>query len=251
MRPPGPDVHGHLRVVQGWACSRFRRSPSHHVAPPPPEITIAMIVGPASRRPIRALVDLRRAARQSNAALVCIAIWSRVFPSNTCVIGISPRSESPKSRSTTLGTRDHPTRTDPKSAANNEPPNHQMTPIINRSRPGHLENHAHRGAGFDIVPERPPGIAALPAQCHTGLPREGDPVCSPGYETGRRRGRSYPRYLRAIAPMVRRWASGTPKRHSGPEGRCRKSPHPEPRPGPGQRQRPRQRQCFGASNTTL
>ncbi len=61
----------------------------------------------------------------------------------------------------------------PKSAANNEPPNHQMTPIINRSRPGHLENHAHRGAGFDIVPERPPGIAALPAQCHTGLPRAG------------------------------------------------------------------------------
>ena len=30
----------------------------------------------------------------------------------------------------------------------------------------------HRGAGFDIVPDRPPGFAALPAQCHTGLPRE-------------------------------------------------------------------------------
>ncbi len=29
-----------------------------------------------------------------------------------------------------------------------------------------------RGAGFDIVPERPPGIASRNAQCHTGLPRE-------------------------------------------------------------------------------
>ena len=89
----------------------LRRRPSHDLASPPPEITIAMIVGPASRRPIRALVDPRRAARQSNAALVCHAIWSRVFPSNTCVIGISQRSESPKSRSTTLTTRDYPIRT--------------------------------------------------------------------------------------------------------------------------------------------
>ncbi len=29
----------------------------------------------------------------------------------------------------------------------------------------------HRGAGFDIVPERPTGFVALLAQCHTGLPR--------------------------------------------------------------------------------
>jgi len=75
------------------------------------ETLIAMIVGPASRRPIRALVDPRRAARQSSAALVYGAMWSRVFPSNTCAIGISPRSESPKSGATTLRTRDDPIRT--------------------------------------------------------------------------------------------------------------------------------------------
>ncbi len=40
-----------------------------------------------------------------------------------------------------------------------------------RSRPGPAEIRVHRGAGFDIVPERPPGFAALPAQCHAGLPR--------------------------------------------------------------------------------
>ncbi len=105
----------------------LRRRPRHHLAPPPPEITIAMIVGPASRRPIRALVDPRRAARQSNAALVCDAIWPRIFPSNTCVIGISPGSESPKSGATTRRTRGYPIRTYPNSAANNEPPNHFTT----------------------------------------------------------------------------------------------------------------------------
>ena len=37
--------------------------------------------------------------------------------------------------------------------------------------PSERKTPPHRGAGFDIVPERPPGPAALPAQCHTGLPR--------------------------------------------------------------------------------
>jgi len=38
-------------------------------------------------------------------------------------------------------------------------------------RPGHEETVPHRGAGFDIVPERPSGPASRIAQCHTGLPR--------------------------------------------------------------------------------
>ncbi len=70
------------------------------------------------------------------------------------------------------------------------------------------------GAGFDIVPERTPGIAALPAQCHTGLPR-GAPRGLLSRRRGRPparhgRGRSHPRYLRATTPMARRWAVGTP-----------------------------------------
>ncbi len=95
----------------------FNVSDGQAGSPPPQcqpnrfETLIAMIVGPASRRPIRALVDPRRAARQSNAAPVCDAIWSRVFPTNTCVIGISPRSGSPESWVTTLPARDHPIRT--------------------------------------------------------------------------------------------------------------------------------------------
>ena len=52
-------------------------------------------------------------------------------------------------------------------------------PACRRRRPGQRQkptrtrgNPPHRGAGFDIVPERPPGSASPPAQCHTGLPRE-------------------------------------------------------------------------------
>ncbi len=110
--PPSP---GRNRCHQSTAWrirnQSLRRHPRPHLAPPPSETVTAMIVGLASRRPIRALVDPRRAARQSHAALVCDAMWSRVFPSNTCVIGISPRSESPESWVTSLSTRDHPIRT--------------------------------------------------------------------------------------------------------------------------------------------
>ena len=53
---------------------------------------------------------------------------------------------------------------------------------------------------------------------------ERDAVCCSGYEAGRRRAiggvAALPVNLRATTPMVRRWAAGTPKRHSGPEGRC-------------------------------
>ncbi len=94
------------------------------------------------------------------------------------------------------------------------------------AEPGHPDSAPHRGAGFDIVPERATGIAALRAQCHTGLPREAPcglffrlqgrpPACH-------RRGRSPSINQRTTTPMVRRWTAGTPKRHSGPEGRCRR-----------------------------
>jgi len=46
---------------------------------------------------------------------------------------------------------------------------------------------------------------------------------SPGYEAGRRRAigvvAALPINPRATTPMARRWSAGTPKRHSGPEGR--------------------------------
>jgi len=50
-----------------------------------------------------------------------------------------------------------------------------------------------------------------------------DAVFSPGFEAGRRRAIGVVAALsinpRATTPMVRRWAAGTPERHSGPEGR--------------------------------
>ncbi len=125
-------------------------------------MTIAMIVGPASRRPIRTLVDPRRAARQSNAALVCQAIWSRVSPTNTCVIGTSPRSKSPKSWATTLTTRDHPISTWPKSTVNNGPPNRSRT----RGKPRPLGV-----PGTPLCWNRHPALPRAPHNGATGLPR--------------------------------------------------------------------------------
>ena len=50
-----------------------------------------------------------------------------------------------------------------------------------------------------------------------------DAVCCSGYEVGRRRAigvvAALPINPRVTTPMVRRWAAGTPERHSGPEGR--------------------------------
>ena len=146
-----------------------------------------MIVGPASRRPIRALVDPRRAARQSNTALVCDAIWSRVFPSNTCVIGISPGSESPKSGATTLRTRGYPIRTYPNSAANNEPLNHFTT----RGKPRPTGVPGPHLCRNDLPAER-----SAPAQMPTGLPR--------GARRGqfsRLRGRPPARHRRGRSPL--------------------------------------------------
>ncbi len=59
-----------------------------------------------------------------------------------------------------------------------------------------------------------------------GSPGRPDPVSSPGYEAGRRRTIGVVAALsikpRTTTPVVRRWVAGTPKRHSGPEGRgCR------------------------------
>jgi hypothetical protein len=57
----------------------------------------------------------------------------------------------------------------------------------------------HRGAGFDIVPDRPPGFAALLAQCPTGLPRD------------------------ARCGLLLRLRGRPPARH-----RCGRSPHNQP-----------------------
>ena len=51
-------------------------------------------------------------------------------------------------------------------------------------------------AGFDIVPDRPPGFAALPAQCPTGLPR--DARCG---LLSRLRGRPPARHRRGRSPF--------------------------------------------------
>ncbi len=189
MRPSGPEgrcqsnpvtvavaaaVPGNPTKPDRPALSRIRPtdfnvSDGQAGSPPlqcPPsrfESLVAMIVGPASRRPIRALVDPRRAAHQSNAALVCNATWSRVFPSNTCVIGISPRSEPPKSWATSLTTRDHPIRTWPKSAENNEPPNHFTT----RGKPRPTGVPGMALCQKDLTATRP-----APHKVHAGLPRE-------------------------------------------------------------------------------
>ncbi len=97
---------------------------------------------------------------------------------------------------------------------------------------------------------RPDGVPGLtlcridqPATRHAphnvipGSPGRHDEVCSPGAEVGRRRAigvvAAPPINPRATTPMARRWAAGTPMRHSGPEGRCREH-------GPEQRQRPGQ-----------
>ncbi len=177
-------------------------------------MTIAMIVGPASRRPIRTLVDPRRAARQSNAALVCQAIWSRVSPTNTCVIETSPGSKSPESWALPRRTRDYPISTWPKSTVNNGPPNRSRT----RGKP--------RPIGVPGTPlcwNRHPAPPRAPHNGATGLPR-GARCGLLSRRRGRppahhRRGRSPPRLPRATTPMARRWAAGTPMRHGGPEGR--------------------------------
>ncbi len=105
----------------------------------------------------------------------------------------------------------------------------------NQPASAHQENASHWGAGFDIVPERPTGFAALPAQCQTGLPRRahrGQFSRQRGRPPARgRRGRSPPRFPRAT------WdAMGVP------EGRSRRNQGQRQRPVPGQRPRPGQRQ---------
>ncbi len=80
-------------------------------------------------------------------------------------------------------------------------------------------------AGYVVVPDQLPGTAARSAQLrYRALHGERDAVFSPGYEAGRRRAigvvAAIPIDPQATTPMVRRWAVGTPERHSGAEGRC-------------------------------
>ncbi len=81
-----------------------------------------------------------------------------------------------------------------------------------------------------------PASRRSPHNVTPGSLGERDAVSSSGYEAGRRRAigvvAAFSINPRATTPMARRWAAGTPMRHGGPEGRCR-------RHGPEQRQRPR------------
>ncbi len=94
----------------------------------------------------------------------------------------------------------------------------------NRSRPGHAETAPPRGAGHDFVPDTTSRRSATPrTRSMPGSPGTGAPSWSRGYEVGRRRTigvvAALPIIPGATTPMVRRWAAGTPRRSSGPEGR--------------------------------
>ncbi len=79
--------------------------------------------------------------------------------------------------------------------------------------PGRRERGDPRGAGFDNVPQSPPGTATRCAHCHTGLPREAR--CGPLL---RQRRRPPARHRRGRSPShsppkrPRRWGdAGPPK----------------------------------------
>ncbi len=86
------------------------------------------------------------------------------FSSNTCVIANSPRSESRKSGATSLTTRDYPISTWPKSTVNNGPPTRSGNPSTTEVDQATRKTAPHRGAGYAIVLEPPPGSAPRPAQ---------------------------------------------------------------------------------------
>jgi len=77
--------------------------------------------------------------------------------------------------------------------------------------------------GLTLCRNDQPATPPAPHNVIPGSLGEGDAVCSPGNDAGRRRAigvvAASPINPRATTPMVRRWAAGTPKRHSGPEGR--------------------------------
>ncbi len=167
-----------------------------------------MIVGPASRRPIRALVDPHRAARQSDAALVCSATSFRVFPTNTCVIADLGKTRVP-------GILGH----DPQnSRLTNTVPNRspRQTTSLPTVSGQERKTAPHRGAGHAIVLEPPSGSAPRPAQWRLpGSPGERDAVCSPGYEAGHRRAIGVVAALSSTHERTRRWCdAGPPGRQS-------------------------------------
>ena len=147
-----------------------------------------MIVGPASRRPIRARVDPRRAARRSDTALVRDAIWSRVFPSNTCVNRDLTKIKVPKTR----GHNPHDSRS----------PNPHLAEVPGQQRASHplhstRKTPPHRGAGYAIVLEPPPGSAPRPAQWRYRAPSGS----APQSWFSRRRGRPPARHRRGRSPL--------------------------------------------------
>jgi len=100
---------------------------------------------------------------------------------------------------------------------------------------GHAENRATSGCRAWLCAGRTPRRRVAPrTRSMPGSPGRRDPVCCPGNEAGRRRTIGMVAALsinpRATTPMVRRWSAGTPKRHSGPEGRCRRKV-PQQQPG--------------------
>ncbi len=93
-----------------------------------------------------------------------------------------------------------------------------------RSRPGHAEIRAPSGCrAWHCARRTSRRRVPLRTRSMPGSLGECDAVRFPGYEAGRRRAIGVVAALsinrRATTSMVRRWAAGTPMRHSGPEGR--------------------------------
>jgi len=103
-----------------------------------------------------------------------------------------------------------------------EPNSIDIVPIV--STTGHAENRATSGCRAWLCAGGTPRRRVAPrARSMPGSLGRPDAVSCSGYEAGRRRAIGVVAALsinpRATTPMVRRWSAGTPKRHSGPEGR--------------------------------
>ena len=104
-----------------------------------------------------------------------------------------------------------------------------MPSLAGEEQRGKRKTPPHRGAGFDIVPGRPSGFVALPAQCHTGLPRR-----APRGQLSRLRSRpalKNPNTERSCAPVT----DGYRPPHSRPPSHSPRSHRPRWRRRPGGR----------------
>ncbi len=234
IRPPGPDVHGHLRVVQKETSSRWdlrsqgvkciaRGGRPLDPGEPidwgrcmnDPEVTMNNAL------PKNNLIATEKAIVAATAAISLVkrvpaplkSIADQLVRSASSVPanlseghGRSGRDRIHHWRIAYASAKEVDTRPSPPSCRRRrQPVRHQVLTqplrrsasqstwrLLNRkmlihqpgAAPSERKTAPHRGAGFDIVPERPPGFAALPAQCLTGLPRG-----APRGQFSRRRGR--------------------------------------------------------------